>query len=158
MKILKIFLFFLIFLSLPANAEENRMTLSTRSGEQIDFNLSEKPYLSFEDNELRIRSRSFDFQLPLKEVKNIYYQLNSSEEGGIDSMELSPFELSFTDEYILVKAKDKSLDLNLYSGGGSQFTNVKIYPNEIYSLPIYNLPKGVYILKINNESHKFWKK
>lgn len=156
----KTFLFLFLFISIIIRAESGRLLIvETTGGVKISFALSENPELTFNGQSMIVttneRSQQFD-------VYNIVQWYFENESTGIDTIKNynKPIGYGSSNEVIIVEGLTPASEIQIYSiDGRKQSLHDSYYDGDKFVINISSLPKGVYIVSINNQqSIKFYKK
>lgn len=143
---------------LPAWAGERQTALRLlfQDGTSTCFLLSDEPELSFSDNDLVVTSSSVSTSYPLENVKEYDF---------VDATEVSVKPLA-KDEIRFVRSNNNEIlvygcqpsSVAIYDAAGRRLPGKIRTQSGATSISLHNLPTGVYIVKMNQQSIKISKK
>lgn len=134
------------------------LVVLTKNGTKTEFLLSEKPYVKFEGQNLRITSTKVDVTYALADVANFTY-LNVDATGITEFAKTEdPTEISYQEGTLVISQLKKGAVVSIYSLGGKLMQQLKADRNRTFRLNLSSLPKGVYIVKADTITYKIMKR
>lgn len=154
------FLFLFLFISIIIRAESGRLLIvETTGGVKISFALSENPELTFNEQSMIVTTNEGSQQFDIFNIVQWYFENESTGIGTIRKYD-KPIIDGPNNEVIIVKGLSSTSEIQIYSiDGRKQSLRDSYYDGDKFVINTSSLPKGVYIVSINNQqSIKFHKK
>ena len=149
----KLFLLITIFLlNIAAWAQQDRVIViylldTTKSQVQMDSH----PVITFDDENVIIKSEGATMQYPSKDVLKITYEVQNPSFVK---------DLSFKQDgnFIVFDNIVQESDIRIYTIEGKAIQHSIVNIDGRCAVPISSLSKGIYVLKVNNKGIKIYKK
>ena len=138
---------------LKAQHAESALIVWRADGTKDRIELSTKPQVTFTTDSMSIVSSSVTLKCLVADVIRITYDKPS----GLNE-EHSEYSFGMTDEELIFRGTDTAGQIHLYTLDGKQLPISLLQKAGGYTLPIGNLPKGMYLLIVNGKTYKFIKK
>ena len=133
--------------SVSAQEEVTLLTVTMKDGTSQQFNLPDKPVITFEDGKMLIASGAMSGEYDFSSVSHFSFEkgqmLASIEDVTVDD---KTFTFSFTDNANVYVAAPGLTSVALYTLLGTQLDNAKADTNGAATLDISALAPGVYIV------------
>ncbi len=150
---------FVLFSTAQALCEEHPSLLHIvmLNGETFSFQLSERPKLTFIDGNLVVKTSDFDLvesKYIASDIRKIwFYEYKVPTE--ISGLKRDEIRISYVDGQILnISGLVKQPFFSVYSISGSKVTPKMGYSDGILTMDFSELPKAIYVLKINETKFK----
>lgn len=150
----------------PVGAQDEspnpRMYISLTDGEMLTFELSEKPIVSFDEDNLKIFSADFSAEIEAKvygAVKKVFFSKDTATDNTYIKPEIRQ-SFKFVDGCtVYISGSDILSDIGVYSADGRKIDADIIYNNNNEAvINLNSLIAGFYIIKINRQSYKIKKR
>jgi len=135
-------------------AKPTTMYIWMKDGSKTIFQLSEKPRLTFTDEEMTVRTTETSITLPYQQLKNITYQDVSVSIKNVNRGEKA---FIFDGQNLAFTASDKALKVMIVRTDGATVRQLTVRPNESATIPSSKLPKGNYVVVVNGVTYKIMK-
>lgn len=131
-----------------ASAEEvTLLTVTMKDGTSKQFNLPDKPVITFEDGKMLIASGAMSGEYDFSAVSHFAFEKGEKLAGIEDvTVDDKTFSFSFTDNATVCVAAPGLTSVALYSLQGTQLDAVKADANGAATLDVSSLASGVYIV------------
>lgn len=135
-------------------AKPTAMYIWMKDGSKTIFQLSEKPRLTFNDEEMTVVTAETSITLPYQQLKNITYQ---DVTVGLKDIGRGEKAFIYDGKNLAFKASDKALKVMIVSTNGTAVRQLTVRPNESVMIPSSRLPKGSYVVVVNGLTYKIVK-
>lgn len=140
----------LLFTALTSMQAQVKMIVNTNSGTSKEYTLADIGKMTFGENTLNIfgkEASTFSFS----DLRSIKFNLTT----GINATqgETGQMKVMISNDMLSVSGISGTANAAIFSVNGQQMTSLRAWNGAPVS--IANLPKGVYILNIKNQSFKF---
>lgn len=142
---------FMIF-SLTAIAEKYNFVVWTKSGEKIDFPISEKPKLTHSDNGFVLSTPIATIEYPKHDIKKFTLEINNP--GGIEDVTMTNSNISQQNNTLFLSGFRIGSIVRIFNIDGQLLTSETILDNEVFTLDLSNLNKGIYIISTESITYK----
>lgn len=145
-------------ISVGVSAEQcKHLVVTSINGGRTVYRLDHNPNLQFQDNSLVISGDSITLEIPLNTTDKITYE--SFDPTGIDGIsDNSGIRISDDGMEINIAGLSSSTTAYIYGINGQLLGTYRLASGKNEVVSLRQLPKGVYILKLNGQSYKFQKK
>ena len=149
---------FLIFAVVPSGMlAQNTLTVHQKDGQQFSFGFSEKPVVSYTDNDLVIKSTKADVQYPLATVAKFTFDEVPTAVNGLTEDVKKP-TITLDEFVICISGAKADVEVRLISSDGKILQSCKTDKEGTAILSIADYPEGMYIISSENLSVKILKK
>lgn len=131
--------------------ELTTMTVHTKDGNTIDFQLNKHPETSFVDGNLKIVADDFVILYP---IENMWKYTFSTLEAGISNPNIDNLKINRVGDKIYVSGIDRENTLNIISLDGRTILSTNCHEEEHCTIDCSTLPSGIFILKIGKTTFK----
>ena len=143
-----------------AQSERKSMVvkLEGQENEKVVFALSEQPKYWVSNNELHIQTLSDEAQYTLSSVKEIsFLNEHTQSNESLSSVDLS-VSPNPAQDYITISGLTSNSNVVMLDASGLLMEQYFVEDSQGVTIKVSHLPKGVYLLKINDKPYKFIKK
>ncbi|MBR6037029.1 MAG: T9SS type A sorting domain-containing protein [Bacteroidaceae bacterium] len=147
----RLFLPLLLLFSLGASAKSVVFTLN--SGEKVYYLLSKdvNPMLRFKDGKMTVNDDAYEFS----DIKNFY--ISDEDDPNAIEQVLSNQKMTFRSNTLVLRS-DAVKTLKVYTLDGVEVKVQVQKTDDVISVDLNGLEKGVYLISTGNSSIKVWKK
>ena len=146
----------LLFAGISIVSAQTTLTIHQKDGEKFSFGFSEKPVVSFTDNDLIVKTSTNQVTCALTAVAKFTFDSGETTVGEVKSDAEPAISL---DEYAVMITNAKADDKVLLTGAdGKLLQSYKVAEDGSVSFSISELPAGTYIISTSKLSIKILKK
>jgi len=140
--------------SQPEITSDSCLIVWHKDGSIAEFELQEKPKIIFLDNRVEVITSSLKVEYDFSAIEKMTYELKSTD--AIPEIASDGASSPFVAEggYIKFFSSKEDLNIRIFSLNGNLIKQHFVKRNESYSFPLYALPKGVYLIRVNNITNK----
>ena len=149
----KLYTTLLLACSLMAGAQ-NAISIHQKDGKVANFAFSEKPVVTYADNQLVITTTKTSVQYPLYLLQKIDFELTDA--TAIEQVK-SDAKFRFTDGTLYITGGDPGSQVVIYDMRGMTEGQYRIDDAGNAVISLQSLSKGLYIVKTNHFTFKFTK-
>ena len=149
----KLYTTLLLACSLMAGAQ-NAISIHQKDGKVANFAFSEKPIVTYADNQLVITTTKTSVQYPLYMLQKIGFQLTDA--TAIEQVKPDA-KFRFTDGTLYISGGDPGSQVYIYNMRGMTAGQYRIDDAGNAVISLQSLSKGHYIVKTNHFTFKFTK-
>ena len=149
----KLYTTLLLACSLMAGAQ-NAISIHQKDGKVANFAFSEKPIVTYADNQLVITTTKTSVQYPLYMLQKIGFQLTDA--TAIEQVKPDA-KFRFTDGTLYISGGDPGSQVVIYDMRGMTAGQYRIDDAGNAVISLQSLSKGLYIVKTNHFTFKFTK-
>lgn len=146
----------LVSLFAKADGKTPKLFLDLKNGTILTFELSECPKVTFPDNRLAVTTADFSYNdsISIADVRTMRF-FEDATLSDISELPKEAYTISFTDgQTVQLKGFGEDANIQIIStSGASQQVDSTVGGDDI-TLHLGHLPKGVYIIKVNDKSYK----
>ena len=147
------------FLAMPvgirAADKKNALVVLTKDKAQHQFLLTDKPNVTFEGKNLKVKVAKNTATFALTDVIRFTYK--KVDPTGIDEPVAEPAELSFDDGILVISNIKAGTVVSVYTLDGQPVQQMKPARTGTYRLNLSQLPSGVYVVKAGTITYKIAK-
>lgn len=147
------------FLAMPvgirAADKKNALVVLTKDKAQHQFLLTDKPNVTFEGKNLKVKVAKNTATFALTDVIRFTYK--KVDPTGIDESVAEPAELSFDDGILVISNIKAGTVVSVYTLDGKPVQQMKPARTGTYRLNLSQLPSGVYVVKAGTITYKIAK-
>lgn len=146
--------------SMAAEQPVDALVLQLKSGETQVYRLAQRPIVVMGTNSLTIQSAEFEATLPFSynDVQKFFFG-NYTELGVDTPIEHVTFSLTYLDgATVLVKGVSADAVVGLFGVDGKTYQPETDRTGDGIVIRLNALPRGVYIIRINQQSYKITKR
>ncbi len=158
MMVVLLFMFCISSLAAAAGDAPKYFTVWMKDGQRIDLLLSDKPVVKFAEGTLRFEASSTILEYKASDVDS--FTLEATPSTGIHNV-LSggnDYKILQSGEMLYISNAEPNAQVMLYSVSGSIVMTSPADGQGRVSIPLNQLGRGAYVLKIKNNSFKIMKK
>lgn len=159
MKKILIILLLATFLATPvgirAADKKNALIVLTKDKALHQFLLSDKPTVTFEGNNLKVKVSKNTATFALTDV--IRFNYKKVDPTGIDEPVAEPTELGFEDGVLVISNIKAGTIVSVFTLDGKPIRQMKPARTGTYRLNLSQLPSGVYVVKAGTITYKIAK-
>lgn len=149
----KLYTILLLACCLSAGAQ-NAITVHQKDGKVANFAFSEKPVVTYSDNQLVITTTKTSVQYPLYLLQKIDFAM--SEATAVEQVKTDA-KFRFTDDTLYITGGDPGSLVYIYGMRGTTEGQYRIDDAGNAVITLHRLSKGYYIVKTNHFTFKFTK-
>lgn len=149
----KLYTTLLLACSLMAGAQ-NAISIHQKDGKVANFAFSEKPVVTYADNQLVITTTKTSVQYPLYLLQKIDFELTDA--TAIEQVKPDA-KFRFTDGTLYITGGDPGSQVVIYNMQGMTEGQYRIDDAGNAVISLQSLSKGLYIVKTNHFTFKFTK-
>ena len=149
----KLYTTLLLACSLMAGAQ-NAISIHQKDGKVANFAFSEKPIVTYADNQLVITTTKTSVQYPLYMLQKIGFQLTDA--TAIEQVKPDA-KFRFTDGTLYISGGTPGSQVYIYNMSGMTEGQYRIDDAGNAVISLQSLSKGLYIVKTNHFTFKFTK-
>lgn len=142
-----------ILFSLPMYADHH-LVIETNNSKKHSYSLEDNPVISFNNDILVIKTDKIELSYQISDIAKYYF---TKEDTGISSIngDANNIHINYTNnDFILIEGIANEDNVNIYEING-RTCHVDIVRNSnSITIELKNLPKGIYLVKVNNHSFK----
>ncbi len=135
--------------------KKNALIVLTKDKVQHQFLLSDKPNVTFEGKNLKVKYAKTSATFALSDVIRFTYK--KVDPTGIDEPVAEPTELGFEDGFLVISNIKAGTAVSVYTLDGKPVQQMKPARTGTYRLNLSQLPSGVYIVKAGTITYKIAK-
>lgn len=150
-----LFLLFLGVASMAKAAAYSNVYIWMRDGSKTVLQLSEKPKMTFSDNEMTVTSKSTVVSFPYSQLKDITYR--DANEDAVNSIADGQHTFLFDGQSMTFIAGEEPLKVMVLRIDGIKVRQLSVKPNVKVMVPAHDLPKGNYVVVVNGVTYKIQK-
>lgn len=154
MKRLTITLLLMLSYATLLTANPTSVFIWMKDGSKTVFLLSEKPLMTFDDDEMMVQTNATTICLPYGQLKNITYK-DGTDDDGISEQHQRSFV--YDGQRLEFQAGTTPLKVLLVSTDGKMLRQLSLKASEHASIPADNLPAGSYAVVVNGVTYKILK-
>ena len=145
-----IILVLLMTFSLTAIAEEYNFVVWTKSGEQINYPISEKSKLTHNDDNFIVTTSTTTVEYPKADIKKFTLLIPD----GVDNIENSNTNLFQQDNSLILSGFRNGSVVKIFNINGQLLTTEIINNEDAYIIDLSTLDKGIYIVSTESITYK----
>ena len=149
----KLYTILLLACSLMAGAQ-NAISIHQKDGKVANFAFSEKPVVTYADNQLVITTTKTSVQYPLYLLQKIDFELTDA--TAVEQVKPDA-KFRFTDGTLYITGGDPGSQVVIYDMRGMTEGQYRIDDAGNAVISLQSLSKGLYIVKTNHFTFKFTK-
>lgn len=149
----KLYTTLLLACSLMAGAQ-NAISIHQKDGKVANFAFSEKPVVTYADNQLVITTTKTSVQYPLYLLQKIDFELTDA--TSVEQVKPDA-KFRFTDGTLYITGGDPGSQVVIYNMQGMTAGQYRIDDAGNAVISLQSLSKGLYIVKTNHFTFKFTK-
>ena len=134
---------------------EQRLIVHLRSGEELIFDLNEKPVTTFEGNELVLTVSDLVVKYPLDQVAKYTFEGNIIPEA-VESVTSNSLLIRMTSEQVTLEGLKENAVVELFTVNGQPLFRTHATTEQTI-VPLDAYPAGIYIMNAGGFSYKFVK-
>ena len=142
-----------ILFSLPIYADHH-LVIETNNSKKHSYSLEDNPVISFNNDILVIKTDKIELSYPISDIAKYYF---TKEDTGISSVngDVNNIHFNYTNtDFLLIEGIAEEDNVNVYEiNGRTCHVNIVRNSNSI-TIELKTLPKGIYLVKVNNHSFK----
>ena len=142
-----------ILFSLPMYADHH-LVIETNNSKKHSYSLEDNPVISFNNDILVIKTDKIELSYPISDIAKYYF---TKEDTGISSVNGGANNIHFNytnTDFLLIEGIASEDNVNVYEING-RTCHVDIVRNSnSITIELKTLPKGIYLVKVNNHSFK----
>lgn len=145
-----ILLFFCFCMSSMVWAKEYALVIDFADGAELTLALSRLPVLTFDDGRLRVTVEGHKSEFELSDVLRFHFRNESSDIRTLENDD----DLAVGwrgDDLIVISNIAPDAEILLYAVDGTVYSNRAIACGDHIEVSLSSLPKGIYLLNINNQ-------
>lgn len=135
--------------------KKNALIVLTKDMVQHQFLLTDKPTVTFEGKNLKVKASKTSATFALTDVIRFTYK--KVDPTGIDEPVTDPTELSFEDGVLVISNIKAGTVVSVYTLDGKPIQQMKPARTGTYRLNLSLLPSGVYVVKAGTITYKIAK-
>ncbi|MBR5551777.1 MAG: T9SS type A sorting domain-containing protein [Muribaculaceae bacterium] len=146
-----------IYLAISVHADTMQFSIYTHDGDISTYQLKDNPKIEVKKNYLIIYNKSIEISFQLSNLEKLIYQSSQSGVNLPQKMEKQS-ALILNDDDIIISPLQNDNQLCVYNTNGILLESRKIEANQSHKISISSLNSGLYIITLNNNTYKIWKK
>lgn len=154
MKTKLIFTLFLLIMITGAWAQ-NAVAIYQTDGNITKFAFTEKPVVTYSNNELVLTTTSTSVQFPIYLLKKLAFEIEWDVETAIEEVRASDVRYNFRDGSLYIVGGKPDTLVSLYNLKGIKVGLYRLDAEGKATIPLQMLGKDTYIVKAGNLSFKF---
>ena len=142
-----------ILFSLPMYADHH-LVIETNNSKKHSYSLEDNPVISFNNDILVIKTDKIELSYPISDIAKYYF---TKEDTGISSVngDVNNIHFNYTNtDFLLIEGIASEDNVNVYEINGRTCHVNITRSNDSVIVELKNLPKGIYLVKVNNHSFK----
>ena len=142
-----------ILFSLPMYADHH-LVIETNNSKKHSYSLEDNPVISFNNDILVIKTDKIELSYPISDIAKYYF---TKEDTGISSVngDVNNIHFNYTNtDFLLIEGIAEEDNVNVYEINGRTCHVNITRSNDSVIIELKNLPKGIYLVKVNNHSFK----
>lgn len=152
----KILFLFALLMSISVMAQNRQQTLVLwmHNGQKVMFSLEDEPRITFEGSLICVKSESLNAEYQRSQVRR--YTFEGASTAVADA---KPSGMGFRQkgDELLMYGLPQNVNVQLFDPKGVMLDSKKVIADEYVTFSLEGKPKGVYIVKIGDQSIKFQK-
>lgn len=146
----------LLFLVLTVRAwAQNAVAIYQTDGNVTKFAFTEKPVVTYSNNELVLTTSSTSVQYPIYLLKKLAFEIEWDVETAIEEVKASDVRYNFRDGSLYIIGGEPDSIATLYNLKGIKVCQYRLDAEGKTTIPLQTLGKDTYIVKAGNLSFKF---
>ena len=143
-----------ILFSLPMYADHH-LVIETNNSKKHSYSLEDNPVISFDSNRLIIKTEKIELSYQISDIVKYYFV--EEDDTSISSIngDVNNIHFNYTNtDFLLIEGIASEDNVNVYEING-RTCHVDIVRNSnSITIELKTLPKGIYLVKVNNHSFK----
>ena len=143
-----------ILFSLPMYADHH-LVIETNNSKKHSYSLEDNPVISFDSNRLIIKTEKIELSYQISDIVKYYFV--EEDDTSISSINGDANNIHFNytnNDFILIEGIAEEDNVNVYEiNGRTCHVNITRSKDSVI-VELKNLPKGIYLVKVNNHSFK----
>ena len=123
-----------------------------KNGAKISFMLNDKPIVTIKDGKWKIDGKNANAEYDVADVTKITYEGFPTDIQSISSSDTKPFV--FDAEALTFLSDSEDLQVRIVASSGIIVSQFVVRSGTVFTVPLNQFAPGVYIVNINNISHK----
>lgn len=133
---------------------QNSVKLFLKSGETVSYSFSKKPVMTYSGSDLVVSSSKVEVVYPLCTISKMCFEYDIT---GIDKTTKADLRFSLSGNIIVVEGEKAKTDITIYDLKGTAVKKSMTDGEGRTEISIYDLVKGIYIVKTVSVSFKIYK-
>lgn len=133
------------------------LIVESKDGSTISFLLEDSPVLTFSNRSLLVTTNNKKVSFEIDNVEQYYFELTGTNISTIGN----PADIRFwytENGNVVVEGFKKPAQVKLFSVSGIEYTDNVTMSGDMAEVALSSLQKGVYIISVNNQQIKVYKK
>lgn len=133
------------------------LIVESKNGSTVSFLLADLPVLTFSNRSLVVTANNQSVSFEIDNVEKYYFKSAGTDIAGVSSQ--AGVRVSYTENgNVVVEGFNQPAQVKLFSVGGIEYTDHVSMSGDKADISLSSLPKGVYIIRVNNQQIKVYKK
>jgi hypothetical protein len=150
----KILFILAIIFSLPLYADYH-LVIEMNNSKEHSYSLLDKPVISFENNKMVIKTTEIEISYNIADIVKYYF--SDVDDTGINDINEDVNKIHFTytnPDFLLIEGIAGKDEVRVYDTSGRECVVNSERNDNCIKVEFNGLPKGIYIIKVNNHSFK----
>lgn len=153
----KLLLIFMLLLPLTPNVLANDkvqgIIIELRSGERLEFMLSDNPKFFYEGENIIFKTNKIELKYRPNDIYKIKME-KVSDTSSIREVDAKEAIIQINSSFIRINTVKPSELVNVFSTSGVKIVSYKTSDSGNLEIPINTIPKGIHLIKVGNQSIK----
>lgn len=146
----------LLFLIITVGAwAQNAVAIYQTDGNVTKFDFTEKPVVTYSNNDLVLTTRSTSVQFPIYLLKKLAFESVWDSETVIEEVKASNVRYNFRDGSLYIAGGEPGALVSLFNLKGIKVCRYRLDAEGKATIPLQTLSKDVYVVKTGSLSFKF---
>lgn len=133
------------------------LIVEAKCGYLFSFGFSDNPTITFEDDNMIIKSKLDSHIFEISDVKEYYF--SDMKVTGVEFMQADELNINYEgNDLVVIGRAHPSSKVKLFSVDGKEYKGNVSFSDNRFRINLNSMPKGVYIISIDNDSFKIYKK
>lgn len=153
----KLIIFSLMLVGAIASRAQNAISIYQNDGDIATFAFSEKPVVSYSNNELVLSTKKTTVKYPIYQLKKIAFDIDKDAPSNVKDVEQPDIQFQFQRGSLAISGGEPGSLVFLYDVKGVQVGEYRLNDKGCVVIPTQHLAKDIYIVKTKNFTFKFLK-
>lgn len=143
-----------ILFSLPMYADHH-LVIEINNSKKHSYSLEDNPVISFDSKRLIIKTDKIELSYQISDIVKYYFIKEDDTSISSINGDANNIHINYTNnDFILIEGIAEEDNVNVYEINGRTCHVNITRSNDSVIVELKNLPKGIYLVKVNNHSFK----
>lgn len=145
------------FTTWSLSARQKSLAVVTIDGAKTNYKLKSNPEVTFDGNNLIVESDGERIEYPLTKVDKIFYEeeVNPPIITGVETPDMDSSKPYVENgRFLIISGLANDTNVEVFGTDGRLYMSFKVEAQSVQRISLGHLSSGVYLVKINNTTHK----